>query len=351
MPSYRARSADLRVMLWIAARLTLVVAVVQLRVAEAHHSNAQFRLDEVVRFAATVTAYEWKNPHVFVQVETTDDNGEPVALQVEGDGTSVLVPLGWSRDSLEVGDRVWIEANPARSASRPSVLGRAITKQDGTILFPNPEFIRTASPAATDAATGLNGVWLPRHEDFFTYMRSAPSWSLTELGQQYLDAYDGSQNVQAECVSVSSPAIMVYMVHTELEVLEDRVIMKSDWMNVERVIYTDGRTHPEHGDRTPQGHTIGHWEGDALVMDTRLFSAHPGGLVIGVPSGLQKHLRERLTLQADGKALRYEFVLEDPEYLLEPVTGSAIWHYRPELEPAANECDLEAAQRYLKESE
>jgi hypothetical protein len=317
--------------------------------ALAHHSNAQFDTDEVLTFEATVTRYEWKNPHVFVHVETTDESGATIQLQVEGDGTPILIPLGWSSDSFAVGERVTVSGNPARDPARRAVLGREIVKRDGTVLSPNPEFLRTASAPGTGRATDLNGVWLPRREDFFGYLRSVTEWSLTEKGQSYLDAYDGTQNPQADCVSVSSPVIMVYMVHTELEVLADRVVMRSDWMNVERVIYTDGRGHPENGPRTPQGHTIGHWDDGTLIMDTTLFSAHSGGLVVGVPSGEQKHIVERLSLSADGRALNYEFFLEDPEYLRAPVTGSAVWAYRPDLQPAASDCDLEAAQRFLQE--
>jgi len=193
----------------------------------------------------------------------------------------------------------------------------------------------------------MTGSWLPRREDFYTYLRSVGSGSLTEKGRSYLSQYDGTQNPQANCISVSSPVIMVYMVYTELEVLADRVVMRSDWMNVERVIYTDGRGHPSNGERTPQGHTIGRWEDDVLVMDTALFSEHSGGLVVGVPSGEQKHIEERLSLSADGTALNYEFLLEDPEYLIEPVKGAARWDYRPDLSKAAGDCDIEAAQRFL----
>jgi hypothetical protein len=329
---------------WLSATAACCCAPVAL----AHHSNAQFDTSEVVTFEATVTRFEWKNPHVFIQVEARNDTGERVEIQVEGDGTPVLMPLGWSRDSLQVGDVVTVSASPARDSRRRAVLGREIITPDGRVLTPNPEFLPVASPESTHTATGLDGVWLPRHEDFFAYLRSVNDWSLTAKGQAYLDAYDGTQNPQADCIPVSSPVIMVYMVHTEIETLDDRVVIRSDWMNVERVVYTDGRGHPQDGVRTPQGHSIGHWDGDALVIDTTLFNEHSGGLVVGVPSGLDKHITERLSLGEDRSSLNYEFVLEDPEYLRAPVRGSAVWTYRPDLVPAASDCDIEAAQRFLR---
>ncbi len=315
----------------------------------AHHSNAQFDLSRVVSFTGTVTRFEWKNPHIFVHVEIIEDNGERVTIQVEGDGTPVLIPLGWSADSLSPGDRVFIEANPARNAARRSVLGRRMIKADGSALIPNPEFFEPNRASSDESATSLSGIWLPRYEDFFGLLASAASWPLTPRGREYRSAYDVTQNPQADCIPVSSPLIMVYMVHTELEMLPDRIVMHSDWMNVERTIYLDGRSHPENGERTLQGHTVGRWEGDTLVMDTALFAEHAAGIVTGLPGSEQKRIVERLSLSNDGKVLDYEFVLEDPVYLLEPVTGSGRWDYRPDLEPAASDCDLEAAQRYLNE--
>ena len=120
-------------------------------------------------------------------------------------------------------------------------------------------------------------------------------------------------------------------------------------MDAQRVVYTDGRGHPEDGERTLQGHTIGHWEGETLVMDTALFSEHILGTNARVPSGRRKHIVERLSLSEDRRALTYEFRLEDPDYLLEAVTGKGVWDYRPDLEPSGLPCSLEFARRPLAE--
>ena len=59
---------------------------------------------------------------------------------------------------------------------------------------------------------------------------------------------------------------------------------------------------------------------------------------------------ERLSLTADGKGIDYTFVVQDPEYLAEPITATYQWHYRPELEPSGVECDLDVAGRNLRET-
>jgi hypothetical protein len=120
-------------------------------------------------------------------------------------------------------------------------------------------------------------------------------------------------------------------------------------MASERVVYLDGRGHPANGAPSLQGHSAGHWEGATLVVDTMQFAEHKQGNSMSLPSGSRKHLVERFTLSDDHKHLRYDTVLEDPDYVTAPVTYSAEWDYRPDLMPSGLKCDLDVARRFLKE--
>ena len=109
----------------------------------------------------------------------------------------------------------------------------------------------------------------------------------------------------------------------------------------------DGREHPEDGERTNQGHSIGWWEGNTLVVDTTHFKDHPSGNGPGVPSGTQKHVIERYTLSESGKQLVIDIFLEDAEYLTEPFTGVVEWNYRPDLQLFRYNCDPELSRQFL----
>jgi hypothetical protein len=242
-----------------------------------------------------------------------------------------------------------VAAHPARSQNRRSVLGYAITKEDGTVLAPNPDRFRDQSPVSPTEASGIAGVWLPRWEEgFFAVGVDRASLSLTGRGEQYRGAPEFVWNSQVDCVPFAAPRIMVYPVHTEIEVLADRVLVHVDWLGADRVIYTDGRSHPEGGERSIQGHSIGHWERDTLFIDTANFSEGSRDGITGLPAGPRKRMEERLSVGTDGRTLSYEFLLEDPEFLLEPVSGKAVWDYRPDLEPTAAACDLDSARRFLE---
>lgn len=78
-----------------------------------------------------------------------------------------------------------------------------------------------------------------------------------------------------------------------------------------RVIYMDGRSHPEDLKPTYQGHSIGHWEGDTLVVDTVGFNEKMWFDPEGSPHTDQLHLIEHFT-RVDYDTLKYEVTIDDP---------------------------------------
>lgn len=136
----------------------------------------------------------------------------------------------------------------------------------------------------------------------------------------------------------------------EITIETDRVIIHNEFFNVRRTVWMDGREHPQNGERTNQGHSIGRWEDGVLVVDTRLFedsrSTLPGS---GLPSGAQKHVIERYELSEDGTGISIEIFLEDPEYLAEPFTHTLEWRSSGYLELLTFACEEDQATRFMFE--
>ena len=109
----------------------------------------------------------------------------------------------------------------------------------------------------------------------------------------------------------------------------------------------DGRGHLEGGERTLTGHSIGRWDGDVLVVDTRNFADHRSPYQIGVPSGAQKHVVERYRLTEDGTRIVVEFMLEYPEFIAEPMTHTRELIYSPHMEMSRFDCDTESTRRFV----
>jgi hypothetical protein len=85
-----------------------------------------------------------------------------------------------------------------------------------------------------------------------------------------------------------------------------------------RVIPTDGRPHPKSAelDITYMGDTVGHWDGDTLVLDSVAFTDTTWLGRGGFFHSDQMHVVERF--KREGDALLYDVTVEDPEVLAEP---------------------------------
>ena len=313
--------------------------------ADAHHSAVMFDTSQQVIIEGIVKDFDWRNPHVHMVLETTDANGETFEQQVEVGAPSVLLPLGLTADSLTIGERVTVYGNPNKNGAGRTALGRSLTKEDGTALPLNiaAPSIRTREDAR---ATSLAGTWFAPLGPFRGFRDARSTWRLTDKARTAMAEWSISQASYADCIPVTSPTLMIYPVTTTVEISDDTVIFNVDWMTSQRVVYTDGRDHPDSADRTLHGHSIGHWEGETLVVDTTHYADHKEGIAIGLASGPEKHTVERFSLADDRTQMNYEVTLEDSDYLLEPVTYSSRLEYRPDLEPTGLSCDLEAARRY-----
>jgi hypothetical protein len=100
--------------------------------------------------------------------------------------------------------------------------------------------------------------------------------------------------------------------------LPTAVYMVSEFMNSFRTVFLDGREHSDKDVvvRTPNGESIGHWEGDTMVVDTQFFRGDHHWMDQGgasIPAGEQLHIVERIRLLPGGKQLEIAYTMTDPE--------------------------------------
>ncbi len=112
-------------------------------------------------------------------------------------------------------------------------------------------------------------------------------------------------------------------------------------------MYVDGRGHPNADERSHEGHSIGWWEDDVLVVDTANFPDNRSPYHNGIPSGAQKHVVEHYRLGEDSTRMTLEFLLEDPEYIVVSMTHTRDLLYSPHLDMSPFNCDLEATRRFV----
>lgn len=313
----------------------------------AHHSAAAFDTQKEVRTTGTVTAFTFRNPHVYLTLLVKKPDGSTASMEIEAGAASVLNPLGFTKDSIAVGDVVTVAGNPARAKPNALMLGKDLFKQDGSYY---PLFIGSRSVYAgrNESATTIAGTWFSPYSEFNAFNAAVRSWPLTDAGKTALATFDPKATAQKDCVPVGVPNLMFYPVANTITVQRDRVIMKVDWMESDRTIYLDGRTHPAASQTFLHGHSVGHWEGDTLVVETTNFKEHALGLsTSGLPGSARKRVVERFRVGPGGQALIYSGVVEDPVYLTRPVEWSGQWQYRPNMPHSNEKCDVAVAHKFL----
>src|SRR5688500_18117652 len=119
--------------------------------AVAHHSRAAYDLTREVTVEGTVTRLDWKNPHIFMTVETADPDGERYPLEIEVASVSEARVLGLTREAISPGARVVVRAHPGRRGPRTRAVGLAVTASDGTVYPLNVDARLAIRPAAVEA--------------------------------------------------------------------------------------------------------------------------------------------------------------------------------------------------------
>jgi hypothetical protein len=123
----------------------------------------------------------------------------------------------------------------------------------------------------------------------------------------------------AQCYPAGLPLIMTRYWPMAMVQIPTAVYMVSGFMNSLRIVYLDGREHTpsDLAISTANGESIGHWEGDTLVVDTTYFIDDRHWMDQGgrsIPAGDQLHIVERIRLLEDVDKLEIEFTMSDPEH-------------------------------------
>ena len=113
----------------------------------------------------------------------------------------------------------------------------------------------------------------------------------------------------------------------EFKQFEDRVTLYySEWTAL-RTVYVDGRALPEDPARRLLGYSIGHYEGDTLVVETTGVTANHSNA--GFAHSDRLTATERYTRSEDGNRLEVEVTFQDPPTLSKPLVMARAWAWAP----------------------
>jgi len=153
---------------------------------------------------------------------------------------------------------------------------------------------------------------------------------LNKRGLAWMEFRDEAMSEKHLCIPNTLPAIQdrylgaVYQLGAgELHVDEPNDAFTE---GVRRTVWMDGRKHPGPHELFFQGHSVGWYEGDDLVIETTNFTFNPDGIAdhLHVPSSAAKKITERWT-RLSGTRMNVTYTIEDKLFLKEPFTFT--WAY------------------------
>ncbi|MGV3591340.1 MAG: hypothetical protein ACO1PZ_06595 [Gammaproteobacteria bacterium] len=209
------------------------------------------------------------------------------------------------------------------SALAMALAGTAIA-QDGVIYPANAENV---SYAELDKLPDWRGIWQPaigrvggdqpqligeykeRYEAERAKVAADPNYEIPE----------GMSN----CEPDGMPTMMTMPYSLEFLFTPGKIVVNQEALMMVRRIYTDGRPLPSRDEIEPNyfGYSVGHWEGDTLVVETIGTKAGQRLGEAGITNSEELKITERIYLDPDNKdMLHLDFTFEDPNVLAQP------WH-------------------------
>ena len=126
----------MRIDLTVITRVLLATAVAALP-ALAHHSFTMFDMTKKIPVTGKVTAFQWTNPHAYIEIDVPDESGAVKHWSVELGSPSILQRSGWKFSTLKAGDKVSLVINPLKNSDGGGFLFQA-TLSDGRVLGNGP---------------------------------------------------------------------------------------------------------------------------------------------------------------------------------------------------------------------
>lgn len=308
--------------------LFLALGVLFIMPALAHHSfEPHFDVKKPVSISGKVTMFEARNPHSYLHIQAVDENGRTQEYICESHGVTQLTRNGITPAMLRPGTLLRVDGSQSRNDPHRCFFNN--------VYFPDGRALNVNGPRGTPAGTPGQVALATRHDIFGTWLLAPMPGrltagpqpminSMTEAGTSAVAKYNPFKDDPAfHCDPVAVRRVWGAP-GTPLSISreKDRIVLRHEWMDVKRTVYLNQREHPKNGKRTSLGHSVGHFEGDTLVIETGNYSAGvlnqyvemPGQPTRGLLHSAALTSVERVRLDAARQRLVVEITMRDPEF-------------------------------------
>ena len=212
---------------------------------------------------------------------------------------------------------------------------------------PSPPSLAQAGKAAD--GHDLTGIWnaLRGPYDVASFSKGDPP--MTPWGEEQFKKAKPSQGPRGvaldqttdrvyQCFPPGMPYIYLQLFPMQIVQTPTEVIELFEYDHTVRHIFIDGRTHPRDVTPTYNGDSIGHWEGNTLVVDTIGLNGKLWLDRVGHPDSDQMHIVERIQ-RIDEKTLQVDFTFDDPKSYTKPWTAQMRFRLHPDWSIIEDVCE------------
>jgi hypothetical protein len=198
--------------------------------------------------------------------------------------------------------------------------------------------LSAAVPRAADGHPDLSGVWEPNANRFLRDIAvdlkpgEVPfqPWAKT-LADQRLDGSHSREDPDANCLPQGVPKIDAAPAPWKVVQTPGFIVVVYEAFNLWRQIFTDGRDFAKDLNPSWMGYSIGKWDGDTLVVESRGFNGKAWLDQVGKPSTDALHVTERFHRKDFGH-MDLQITIDDPKAYTKPWTVNQDVHLLPEAE-------------------
>ena len=141
-----------------------------------------------------------------------------------------------------------------------------------------------------------------------------------------------------KCSPPGMPYIYLQVFPMQIIQTPKEVIELFEYDHIVRHIFIDGRKHPAHVKPSYNGHSIGHWEGDTLLVDTIGLNGKNWLDRVGHPESAQMRIVEHIR-RVDEKTLQVDFTFEDAKSYTKPWTAQIRFQLHPDWDILEHICE------------
>jgi hypothetical protein len=208
--------------------------------------------------------------------------------------------------------------------------------------------LKAPAPRLPNGKPDLTGLWdRPRVNDITKApamgggLRYVPEPELpfTAAGKKTWESHDPRNDYAGACLPYGFPRAVVAIHPMQLLQNNDFLAFLFEQNSWFTVIPTDGRTHPKDAADQPSwfGNSVGHWEGDTLVLETIALNGMTKLDTVGHPISTHTKLTQKLTRTNFG-TIEYEMIVDDPHNYTRPLKMQHTWILKPEWEIMEYSC-------------